>query len=88
MTYEWDEAKRLHNLEKHGVDFADAVGVLEDEQALSQEDKRAISEERFVVVGMDYLGRVLTVAYTIRGENIRLISARKATKTESDAYGQ
>jgi uncharacterized DUF497 family protein len=88
MSYEWDEAKRLQNLEKHGVDFADAVGVLEDEQALSREDKRVISEERFVVVGMDYVGRILTVAYTFRGENVRLISARKATAAESEAYGR
>ena len=64
MQYEWDEAKRLRNLEKHDVDFADAVAVLEDERALSRDDKRAVGEERHVVVGMDYLGRVLTVVYT------------------------
>ena len=57
MSYEWDEVKRLQNLEKHNVDFADAVGALEDERALSCEDKRATDEERFVAVGVDYLGR-------------------------------
>ena len=88
MSYDWNEAKRLQNLEKHGIDFADAVGVLEDERALSREDRRASGEERFVVVGMDYLGRILTVVYAFRGENARLISARRATAAESDAYGQ
>ena len=88
MSYEWDEAKRLQNLEKHGVDFADAVGALEDERALSHEDKRATGEERFVVVGMDYLGRILTVVDTFRGEDLRLISARRATAAEGYAYGQ
>ena len=88
MSYEWDEAKRLQNLEKHGIDFADAVGALEDERALSREDNRALGEERFIVVGMDYLGRILTVVCTFRGENARLISARRATAAESGAYEQ
>lgn len=88
MSYEWDEAKRLRNLEKHDVDFADAVAVLEDERALSREDKQAVGEERYVIVGMDYLGRILTVVYAFRGERIRLIFARRATAAERDAYGQ
>jgi len=85
MDYEWDPKKAAINLQKHGVDFADAVGVLEDEQALWQEDISE-EEERYVAVGMDYLGRVLVVVFTFRGDKIRIISARKATKRERRAY--
>jgi hypothetical protein len=54
--------------------------------ALWQEDDEEYGEERFIAVGKDYLGRVLTVVFTYRGENIRLISARKATKGEKKNY--
>ena len=86
MKYEWDPSKAVSNLRKHGVLFADAVGVLEDDMALWQEDIGEYEEERFVAIGMDYLGRILTVAFAFRGSNIRLISARKATKNERKAY--
>jgi len=85
MDYEWDTKKAATNLQKHGIDFADAVGVLEDEQALWQEDINE-EEERYIAVGMDYLGRVLVVVFTFRGDRIRIISARKATKRERKAY--
>ncbi len=86
MNYTWDLQKATSNLEKHGVHFADAVGVLEDEQALSIEDLTDYGEERFVSVGTDYLGRILTVVFTYRNDEIRIISARKATKKERLAY--
>ena len=86
MNYVWDLEKATSNLEKHGIYFADAVGVLEDEQALSIEDLTDYGEERFVSVGMDYLGRILTVVFTYRNDEIRIISARKATKKERLAY--
>jgi uncharacterized DUF497 family protein len=66
--------------------FADAVAVLEDEQALWQEDVGKYDEERFVAVGMDHLGNILTVIFTYRGDNVRPISARLATKHERKAY--
>jgi uncharacterized DUF497 family protein len=59
---------------------------LEDELALVREDVADYEEERFIAVGMDYLGRLLTIIFTYRGEDIRLISARKATKKERLAY--
>ena len=68
------------------MDFADAVAVFEDEIALTLEDPDAEGEPRFVTVGMDAVGRVLTVVYTWRDQDIRLISARKATKRERQAY--
>lgn len=86
MNYEWDEAKALANYLKHGVLFADAVGVFEDEAALSLEDRSAVGERRFIATGLDYLGRVLTVVYTFRQEAVRLISARQATRRERRAY--
>jgi len=86
MSYVWDPDKAANNLKKHGVEFADAVGVLEDELALVREDIADYEEERFIAVGMDYLGRLLTVIFTYRSEDIRLISARKATKKERLDY--
>ncbi len=86
MNYVWDLQKAASNFEKHGIYFADAVGVFEDEQALSIEDITDYGEERFVSVGMDYLGRILTVVFTYRNDEIRIISARKATKKERLAY--
>lgn len=85
MEYEWDPAKERVNFAKHGVHFADAVGALEDERALTEPDT-STSEERFKTLGRDFLGRIVVVAYTYRGGNIRLISARKATALQRASY--
>ena len=85
MNFEWDINKAKSNLKKHGVDFADAVTVFDDFNALTIEDPDH-SEERFVTLGMDSYGRILVVAYTWRGDIPRLISARKATKQERKQY--
>jgi uncharacterized DUF497 family protein len=85
VSYQWDTAKAASNLQKHGVAFADAVTVLEDNAALTMQDE-ASEEERFVTLGMDALGRLLVVVYTWRGDDIRIISARKATRAERVAY--
>jgi uncharacterized DUF497 family protein len=86
VEYEWDPAKARRNLEKHGVDLADAVGALEDELALTVEDTHSVTEERFVTLGVDSTGQLLVVVYSWRGERIRLISARKATGRERRQY--
>jgi uncharacterized DUF497 family protein len=88
MGYQWDPEKAALNLEKHGVDFADAVGVFEDEWALTIKEEYVEDEQRFVTMGMDFLGRVPVVVYTYRGDDIRLISARAATKRERRPYGR
>ncbi len=88
MDYQWDPDKALVNLEKHNVDFADAIGVLEDEWALTIEEQDVDGEQRFVTLGTDFLGRVLVVVYTYRGNDIRLISARNATKQQRRTYEQ
>jgi uncharacterized DUF497 family protein len=86
MRVEWDPVKARLNIRKHGVRFADAVAVLEDERALTMLDPRGHEEERWLTVGMDALGRVLVVVYTWRGDSVRLISVRKATARERRSY--
>jgi len=85
VEFEWDSKKALSNLKKHGIDFADAVSVLEDERAITIPDEHPF-EERFVTIGMDALGRILVVVYTWRRDRIRIISARKATAKEINQY--
>jgi len=60
--------------------------VLFDPNALTQEDLDVKNEQRFVSIGVDAIGRVLVIVYTYRGEDIRLISARSATKRERERY--
>ena len=88
MSYQWDSEKAASNLKKHGIDFADAVGVLEDEWALTMKSQYIKGEQRFATVGVDFFGRVLVVVYTYRNDDIRIISARKATKRERSIYEQ
>ena len=88
VSFEWDEEKRRLNLQKHRVEFADAVGALEDEDALTFRDDDSDEEDRFVTLGTDRLGRILVVVYTWRGDLVRVISARKATPRERRQYGE
>ena len=88
MTYEWDPHKLEANLQKHRVDFADAIGVLEDPRAITIRDPDGGAEERFITLGVDYVGRVLVVVYAWRGNRIRVISARRATRRERGQYGE
>lgn len=85
MQYEWDPDKARSNHRKHRVKFADAVGVFEDENAITIEDEHE-SEDRFITIGRDFLSRILVVVYTFRGVIIRIISARKATAREKKEY--
>jgi uncharacterized DUF497 family protein len=85
VAYEWDSKKAASNLRKHKVDFADAVAVFEDDFAITINDDEP-KETRFVTIGMDALARVIVVVYTWRGNNIRIISARKADAVERRQY--
>ncbi|BAU14267.1 hypothetical protein LEP3755_48130 [Leptolyngbya sp. NIES-3755] len=85
MTYQWDNNKAAANLNKHGIDFADAVSVFADDLAITVTDDR-FEEERFITIGIDAFGRILVVVYTMRDDEIRLISARKATRQERTQY--
>ena len=86
MQYQWDPKKAQTNLKKHGVKFADAVTVLQDSAAVTLPDDDP-DEERLLTLGMDALGRILVVVYTWRGDSIRIISARRATRSEREQYG-
>jgi uncharacterized protein len=85
MAYQWDKDKAASNLNKHGIDFADAVSMFSDDLATTINDDR-FEEERFITIGIDAFGRVLVVVYTWRDDEIRLISARKATRSERNQY--
>ncbi len=85
----WDPRKAGLNLRKHGVAFEEAEGALYDPQAIVREDPDAKGEQRFVLVGTDVSGRVLTVVYAFREpDGIRLISARRATAHERGQYAR
>ncbi len=86
MDVLWDPGKAWINLKKHGIHFSDAEFVLSDPYAISSEDEEAEGEQRHVAIGKDARGHILIVVYTYRGENIRLISARPATRKERREY--
>ena len=84
--FEWDESKRAANLEKHGLDFIDVVGVFEDAWRVERPDeRRPYGEDRKQCIGV--MGSlVIFVAYTRRAEVLRIISARKASSHERKTY--
>jgi uncharacterized DUF497 family protein len=89
LTFEWDEAKDLSNQKKHGVSFDEAKTVFNDPRSLTIADEAHSDEEdRYVDMGISSRGRLIVVCYTDRGANIRIISCRKATKSERKSYEQ
>ena len=87
MRFEWDPLKAEANLREHGVSFAEAVTVLEDDFALTREDPAAVDEPRFVSLGLSDRAQLLVVVYTYKEPDaIRLISAWKANKRQRNAY--
>jgi uncharacterized DUF497 family protein len=89
-VFAWDERKARDNLAKHGVSFEEAQTVFFDQRALVIEDPdHSQDEDRFVILGLSRALRLLVVCHCYREAQgvIRIISARKATKTESTAYG-
>jgi uncharacterized DUF497 family protein len=87
VHFEWNETKRQTNLHKHDVDFADAIGALEDPHNLTIEDDSAEGEARYVTLGCGLGGNVLYVVWTERGPDVvRIISARKASPGEARHY--
>ena len=83
--FEWDKSKAKKNLLKHGIAFADTFAVFEDSNAVTLEDDGS-NEQRYITIGMDGFGRILVVVDTWRDENIRIISARKAVRSEVKQY--
>jgi len=88
MNIVWDTKKAALNIRNHGIEFSHAATVVDDPMAVTIEDTRH-GEQRFVTVGADMMGRILVVVYAYSGEEeIRLISARKATPKERRVYEQ
>ena len=86
--FEWDEEKNRANVAKHGVDFHDVRAAFSDSSALVlKDDRRDYGEDRFIVL-CPVQGRLMYVAYTERGDAIRIISARRANDRERRLYEQ
>ena len=87
MRFEWDPRKAEANLGTHGVSFAEAVTVLEDDFALTRDDPDADDEARFVTLGLSSLANLLVVVYLYRRPDIvRVISAWKANQRQRKVY--
>ena len=89
INFEWDHAKAKSNLRKHGVSFEEAQSVFYDDLAVQFYDETPDEEERFILIGMSNLSRILIIVHCERGDNsevLRIISARKATKIEQQHY--
>ena len=85
-AFEWDKRKRRSNLVKHGIDFIDAIAIFNDPYLMIQEDDREnYGEPRFHAIG-EARGNLVLVVYALRDDVTRIISARKATKRERQAY--
>jgi len=87
LDFEWDDDKAKTNLRKHQVSFAEASTVFADALSLTIPDQEHSEEEdRFVILGESVRKRLLVVAFTERGDSIRIISARVATRRERKSY--
>lgn len=89
IKFEWDEVKASTNLKKHGISFDEATTVFYDESGILFDDpEHSENEERFIIIGISENANLLVVCHCYRQSEtvIRLISARKATKTETKQY--
>src|ERR1700730_6227899 len=85
MDFEWDEAKRLSNILKHGVDFVDAIGIFTSRFEETEDLRHDYGERRTRTFG-EIGGQVLHVVSTWRNDRRRIISARRARRNERRAY--
>ncbi len=91
IRFEWDERKNAMNVRKHGVSFHEAESVFADESALLVADPdHSLEEDRFILIGLSQALRVLLVFHCSRRseDEIRIFSARKATRTEREQYAR
>lgn len=87
MDFEWNSQKADINCKKHGVSFDEASTVFGDYLSFTYPDSgHSILEERYIIIGLSNKNRILVISHTQRGESIRIISARQATKREKDFY--
>ena len=87
MEFEWDEAKRLLNFQKHGIDFADAEILFSQEVIIFEDNRYEYGEIRFRALGT-IESLVVSAVFTMRGEKVRVISIRPANKKERKRYAQ
>jgi uncharacterized DUF497 family protein len=88
MRFEWDEEKNQANIQKHGLDFADAPEMFTAPMLTALDDRADYGEDRWIGLGM-IRSRIVVVVFTERGEDvIRIISLRKALKHERQRYEQ
>jgi len=89
IEFSWDPAKARSNLKKHGISFEEAKSVFYDEHALQFYDDDSNNEDRFILLGLSNQSRILVVVHCERGKSgqeLRIISARKATTSERRFY--
>ena len=85
LEFEWDEPKRLSNLQKHAIDFIRACQIFDGFTVEFEDNRYDYGEDRFIAIG-ETQGLILTVVFTYREDIIRLISARQATRYERNLY--
>jgi uncharacterized protein len=89
MEFEWDQSKAASNLKKHGVSFEEAKTVFDNPLAVIFDDEaHSIDEQREIIIGHSRQNRLLLIAFTERSGNVRIISARLATRQEREDYEQ
>lgn len=87
LSLEWDEPKARTNLVKHGISFEEATTVFGDPLSLTIPDPaHSQAEDRFIILGHSHRQRLLVVVHTERSDNIRIISARPASRRERKTY--
>ncbi len=87
LIFQWDARKARSNLVKHGVGFEEAATAFGDERSITIPDPaHSLVEERFILLGSSEARRLLVIVHTVRGDSIRLISARVASRRERKSY--
>jgi uncharacterized DUF497 family protein len=87
MRFEWDPEKARRNFAKHGVSFEDAATAFGDPLSITRFDPdHSDDEDRFLLLGATHIGQLVVVAHTDRGDRVRIISARMATRRERRTY--
>jgi uncharacterized DUF497 family protein len=91
IDFSWDEGKNRENLRKHGISFEEACTAFSDENArLKHDPDHSQDEDRFILLGFSAKLRLIVVSHVYKqdGQQIRIVSARKATRNERKQYGQ
>ena len=88
LNFEWDDVKSATNFDRHGVSFQEAATAFGDPLSLtiSDPDPSVSEEQRHILLGQSFQGRLLVVVHTDRGDTVRIISARSATRRERQDY--